>query len=648
MDQAKYPDATIFTSVENQVYFVHEGIEVWCDQAIFYQKDDFFRAFGNVKMVQGDTITLTSKYAEYNGNTQFAFASQDVVLVSPSNTLVTDTLFFNRIKQESYYRSGGTVRDSTSTIVSKIGRYYMEEDKYAFRKNVVVTSEESVINTEILDFYTETGHAYLYGPSTITSDGSMVYCERGFYNTQIDEGHFQENARVDYDQRILYGDSIFFRQSDNFASATNNITILDTLNQSIVKGHYAEMFKDKDSLFITRNPIASSLQDKDSVHIASDIILVTGKPEDRIMRAFYDARIFKEGLSGKADSIWSSEKLGLTKLITNPILWAEESQITGDTIHLISDLETNKLDTLKVFYDSFMIMQDSIEGFNQVKGKEMYALFDENNSIYEVNFTKNTETIYYVREDDGELIGIDKALSSSIKILLSNNEIDEVYYYTSVDSKLYPEDEFPPNARKLKGFNWRGDETIRSKEDLLIDRKEFDLTRIQGFKDRPKEKSFFDGIETSEDILHQASKLTTDGVELNPVESVLPNINLPNIIEGLDDLEEVLQNLKAKDSLIETGEIEKALGELRATDSIPTNEKNKLEIIEEEVSKEVESVEDKSEELIEEDTDEEKSSKEEDSQLKETSSKEETNETTQKTTKSASKSNKKSSKKGKK
>lgn len=517
-DNSKYPGALIFTKIQNQVYFIHEGIEVWCDQAIFYEDDDFFRAYGNVKMVQGDTITLTSKYAEYNGITQFAFASDDVVLTSPSNTLITDTLYFNRIKQESFYRSGGTVKDSASTIVSKIGRYYMEQDKYAFRKDVVVTNAEYVIDTNILDFYTETGHAYLYGPSTITSESSKVYCERGFYDTQKDEGHFQVNAKVDYDFRTMVGDSIFFRRENNFASATNNITITDTINKSIVRGHYAEIYKDLDSLFVTKNPIASSLQDKDSVHIASDIILVTGKPENRIMRAFKDARIFKEGLSGKSDSIWSSEKMGLTKLITNPILWAEESQITGDTIHLLSNTETNKLDTLKVFYDSFMIMRDTIEGYNQVKGKEMYALFDENNTIYEVNFLKNTETIYYVREEVGTLIGIDKALSSTIKILLSNNEIDEVYYFNSVESQLYPEDDFPPNARKLKGFNWRGDETILSKQDLLINRKPINLSTIKGIKNRSLEIDFFDEVGNEKDYLHKESKLIKEDIQLQQEE----------------------------------------------------------------------------------------------------------------------------------
>lgn len=505
MDQENYPGAFIFTGVEKQVYFIHEGIKVWCDQAIFYEEQNFFRAFGNVKMNQGDTINLTSKYAEYDGMTQFAFASEDVVLTSPSNVLTTDSLFFNRVKQESFYRSGGMVKDSSSTINSIVGRYFMGRDKYAFRDDVVVTNPEYKMNTEILDFYPESGHAYLYGPSTIIGETSKVYCERGFYNTTLDEGYFTKNAKINYDSRNVVGDSIYFRRADNFASATNNIVVTDTLNQSVVKGHYAEVYKDLDSLFITKNPIASTKQDKDSVHIASDVLMITGPEKNRIIRAFKDARIYKTDLSGKADSIWSGEASGLTKMITNPILWAEESQITGDTIHLISNQKTEKIDSLKVFYDAFMVMKDSIEGYNQVKGKEMYALFNDENDIEEVNFIKNTETIYYVREDDGTLVGIDKALSATIKLLMKDNDIEDVYYYNAVESDLMPEEEFPPNARKLKNFNWRGDEMIRSKADLFKDRKEFELVPIQGLKAQEIEDAFFDETNSSENPINNSN-----------------------------------------------------------------------------------------------------------------------------------------------
>lgn len=482
INEKLYPGASIFYKVTNQVYFKHEGIDVWCDKAIFYKEENFFKAYGHVKMVQDDTINMISAYAEYNGKTKFAFASENVVLTTPTTELKTDSLFFNRITQKAFYRSGGTVKDTSSTITSIRGIYEMEKDKYAFRQNVKVKSPDYDIDTDILDFYTENGHAYLYGPSTVTTDNGKVYCERGFFDTREDFGYFIKNSKVDYEQRTLYGDSIFFDQNQSFASATNNIEIIDTINRTRVKGQYAEVYKEKDSVIITKNPLASTYQENDSIHISSDTMMITGKPDKRVVRAFSDARLFKSDLSGRSDSIHSSQITGYTKMLTNPILWSANGQITGDTIMLISDLETEKLDSLKVYYNSFMVQKDSIEGFNQVKGKELYGLF-ENNELVEANFIKNAESIYYMKNEKGEMFGIDKTVSSSIKIILENQEILDIYYYDNVPGDIYPEDDLPPNARKFKNMKWRGDEKILSKADLLINRPKYDLPTIQGLKD---------------------------------------------------------------------------------------------------------------------------------------------------------------------
>ena len=209
VNEERYPGAFILSKVDNQVQFTHEGIQVWCDQAILYDEENFFKAYGNVRMVQGDTITMTSQYAEYNGNTQFAFASGRVFMRNPESSLETDTLFFDRTKQQAYYRSGGTIRDTASVLKSRIGRYYLEQEKYSFASEVVITNPDYVLRSSQLDFYSENGHAYMYGPSTITSEASTIYCERGFYDTRGDTGYFVKNSRIDYENRILEGDSLY-------------------------------------------------------------------------------------------------------------------------------------------------------------------------------------------------------------------------------------------------------------------------------------------------------------------------------------------------------------------------------------------------------------------------------------------------------
>lgn len=505
-NEEKYPGAFIMSKVSNQVYFYHEGIKVWCDLAIFYKQENFFKAFGNVRMMQGDTITLNSEYAEYNGNTKFAFASNNVHLQTPNNTLTTDSLFFNRKKQQAYYRSGGTLKDSVTTITSKIGRYYMKDEKYSFVTDVVVTNPEYYINTEQLDFYNETGHAYLYGPSTITSETNKIYCERGFYDTRGDVGYFVKNSTIYYKNRKLEGDSIYFDRDSGFASATNHIKVTDTANNTIVTGHYAQVYKKKDSVFITKRALISTLQGKDSMFVHSDTIMITGKPEKRVVRGFYDVRLYSETMSGKSDSIYINEANGITKMLGKPVVWSGAGQITGDTIHLLNNVKTDKLDSLRVFENAFIIQKDSIKGFNQVKGKRMFGLF-ENNELYEVNLIQNTETIYYLRNSETELIGIDKTLSSSIKLLLKNREITDVIYNTNAEGVLYQETELPENARILKGFIWRGEEKLNSKEDLFLNDPPLNLPKIKGIELPEAKESFFDKGEEEGLLLNEKSRL---------------------------------------------------------------------------------------------------------------------------------------------
>ena len=230
-DEITYPGAKILTRDDaEQVHILHEGANLWCDKAFYYGKDNFLEAYGNVKMIQNDTIILTSKYVEYSGATKLQFAGGNVVLESPDSTILTDTLYLDRVKQQSFYQSGGTViKDSTVTITSKIGRYYMETKKLKFVDNVVLKNEEATVESNYFDFYEDIGHAYIFGPSTITTKESITYCEKGFYDTEKKIGYALKNAKIDYDNREIIGDSLYFDNNRSFASATNNIKVTDTL-----------------------------------------------------------------------------------------------------------------------------------------------------------------------------------------------------------------------------------------------------------------------------------------------------------------------------------------------------------------------------------------------------------------------------------
>ena len=502
------PNATILTrDNSNQVHIKHKGIEMWCNEAIYYGKQDFIEAYGSVRVKQGDSLDMTSKYVEYSGKTQLAYASGDVVLIDPTSKLYTDILYFDRIKQQAFYnQKGKVVRDTSGTITSTIGHYYMNAKKYQFTDNVKLVNPEYIIDTNRLDFFTVSGYAFLYGPTTITSDTSIIYCERGFYNTNNDTGYFVKKSRIDYDERTIIGDSLYFDRNKNFASATNNIKVTDTLNNSIIKGHYAEVFRAKDSVFITKRALAITKQENDSIFIHSDTLMITGPPDQRIVRAFYNAKMYKSDLSGKADSIHMNQNTGLTQLINfydtdsedafskrrHPVLWHHENQITGDSIHLISNPKTESLDSLKVFENAFVISKDSLgAGYNQISGKKLDGLFKEN-ELHTIDVIKNAESIYFLRNADNELVGIDKSKSGKMRILVSKNKIDELRKINQIDGKTYPEDDFPENERILKGFVWRETERPISVEDLFSEDPPLELPVVKGLEAHSIQDAFFD------------------------------------------------------------------------------------------------------------------------------------------------------------
>lgn len=517
-DEQKYPGASIFSKDDRQVQFEHEGADLWCDIAIYYQKENRLRAIGNINLQQGDSVKLTSGRIDYDGNANLAKAWEDVILEHNSMTLTTDTLRFDREKQEAFYQDHGTIVDSSNTLTSKIGRYFTQLKKSQFLDSVNLTNPEFLLVSKQLDYYTATKNAYLYGPSTITGESYKIYCERGFYDTNIESGYGIKNTRIDYNNRIIYGDSVYFDKKTEFASATNNIKILDTINDGVIKAHYAEVFKAKDSVFATKRAVSITLVEQDSLYMHGDTLMLTGKPEQRILRAFRNAKFYKTDLSGKCDSIHFNQKTGITELITRPVIWNGENQMTGDSIHLLSNLETEKLDSLKVIDNAFIISLDSISktGYNQAKGKNLYGKFIDN-QLKTIDLVKNTEVIYYMYNDDQELIGIDKTICSAINMILTDNEIEEITFITDPDGDIFPDKDLPENSRKLKGFIWRGDERILTKDDIFDeDDNNIQLVTIQGVNN-PIDRD----IEASEALEEERKR---DSINTVPIPHIDPKI----------------------------------------------------------------------------------------------------------------------------
>lgn len=485
-DEKKYPGAII---LGGDVIISHAGAILTCRRAYYYPKKNFFKASINVVINQGDTIRQTSDYVDYDGNLKKAVSWGNVILKDPSMTLTTDTLYFNREKQELFYKDHGTIRDETNTLKSKNGTYFLENKKFTATTRVTIDNPDNLIESDRLDYYTNFGHAYLYGPTTITNkeDGNKIYSEKGFYNTKTDISYFTKNSTLYLDNRTIEGDSLYYDKPRGFASATNNIKVIDTAQNFMAKGNYAEFFQKLDSIIMLKKAVAISVVEQDSTFIHGDTLLVTGKKERRVVRAYRNVKIFKEDLQGKADSLHTDQNTGITKMYYSPILWSGKNQITGDSIKLLSNKETEKLDSLKILGRSFIIQKDSLDPnlFNQIKGKNMYGKFIDN-KLRTLLVRGSGEAINYNKNELGVIETITKQFCSNIEFQLENNEMNAIKCMIQSEGKTYPPSMFPEEDRKLNGFLWREDEQPLTKEDIFIKGKTAIRTPLS--KGKPKEE----------------------------------------------------------------------------------------------------------------------------------------------------------------
>ena len=488
-DQKKFPGANILVKKDDiRVHLLHEGALIKSNISYFYPKQNFFKANGDVVFTQGDSLKMTCDYIEYDGNKKLAIAWGKVLLERPDMNLKTDTLYLDRANSEAYYNTFGTILDEETKLTSNRGIYFMDQKKYRFISNVKINDPEYQLKSQQLDYFTESDRAFFYGKTTIIGEDYDIYCEKGAYDTKLQKGNFQKNAIILYNNKEIRGDSLYFENEKDYAAATNNISVIDTINKSVINGHYAEIFKARDSAIITRRAMAVNIVDQDSLFIHADTLIATGPSEKKILRGFYDVRIFKSDLRGKSDSLHLDQSTGLIKMLKlpltrkesqiftesqknarNPVLWFGKSQMSGDKIFLTSDMETQKLDSLKIVGNSWIIEKDSISdtGFNQIKGGLLDGLFQEG-ELREIDISKNTEVVYYMYSDEyNELIGIDKTTCSRLKMVTVDNQIEDITFFVSPDGKLFPDKDLPLNERKLKGFIWREEERPKEISDLF-------------------------------------------------------------------------------------------------------------------------------------------------------------------------------------
>lgn len=461
-------DASVGTGVVKyvgEVAFQQQEMFLNCDSAWYFAGENKVHAYGNVHIIQGDTLNLYGDELRYFGNDKFAEMRHNVTLIDKETTLTTDYLDFDLENNIGYYERHGHIVNGDNTLDSRAGYYYSQNKMLNFRDSVVIVNPEYTIFADTLKYHTVTEIAYFLGPTEIISPDNYIYCENGWYDTQKNISQFNKNAYLESDEQYLRGDSLYYDRDNGMGMAFNNVELYDSAQQIILLGRYAIYFEEPEYAMLTDSAILVQISDEDSLFVHADTLksVVDSTGQYKILRAYYKVKFHRQDMQGKCDSLAYLESDSVFQLFGDPVLWSEIHQLTSERMDVHMAFE--EPDYIELSNAAFIVSQDDSIRFNQIRGKNMIGHFMED-QLSLIDVKGNGQSLWFGR-DEGKLIGVNKAASSDIKIYLADGGVERVNMISAPSAILYPPKDLPEQEMYLNGFRWLEEHRPKSKEDIF-------------------------------------------------------------------------------------------------------------------------------------------------------------------------------------
>lgn len=462
-DEIKLDGKTGNYIIKGHVVFQKEDTKLYCDSAYYNIVHKTIRAYGRVHLNKQDTLNLFCDSIYYYSKKKYAKLYSNVRIRNNEYKLTTDSIDYDLKKDVGVYKNKGLITSiaSTDSLSSVIGYFYPKTNQFNFRKDVLYKNEEYTITTDTLQFNTRNKKAYFFGPTHIDSDSSSLYCEKGWYNLDDDIGVLENNAYIDRPDIYIKGDSLYYSSIDSIYIGEHNVEIIDTTNKIAFQGDYAYNNGPEKYAFITGHVLAKQFGEEDTLYIHADTLFNYSDSlnEPHLMLAHRGVKLFRGDLQGICDSLSFNKKLGEMNMYINPILWAKDAQLSGDTITVFE--KDNEIQRAYLRKKGLVITHvDSTNYYNQVGGTIMNAYFDST-QIRKVDIEGNAKTIYFLEEEDeGDTVivverkGMNRLYSSNITLRFEKGDIETATYRNKPDGIIYPMNDIDKKEERVEQFKW--------------------------------------------------------------------------------------------------------------------------------------------------------------------------------------------------
>ncbi len=450
-------DTVSYVKMNGNVKFEQPGTVIYCDSALLYRNTNSLDAFGHVKIFDmRDSVTITSNKLFYQGDNRVANLRGHVIYTDDSIRLYTENLDYDMSNKSASYFGGGEIIDNVNTLTSEDGLYDTEAKVMIFQNDVVLINPEYTLETEELIYHILTKTARTTGTTYITTpDGRQLIAQEGSTFDTNNKTSVFLLGEIDTDSYYLKADRMVHDQTLAIYRASGNVRITGKEDNITIYGDHAWFAEHSGRSKIYGHPYLVKPMNDDTLFVRADTLFSIDskiKSEKRLL-AYHHVLLYKSDLQGKADSLSYNVADSTIFFYGEPILWSEGSQITADSINIT--IVNGGIERLNAISRSFIISVDSMDDYNQVKGRKLTAFFRDG-QIDHVDVTGNGESIYFVFDEKKPdlMIGMNKIVCSNMKIDFGSNTVQKISFYTSPEGAFVPPHELKEKDKLLEGFKW--------------------------------------------------------------------------------------------------------------------------------------------------------------------------------------------------
>ena len=456
------------------VEFLYDSIRMYCDTAYNYNNRNYFEAFGNVRMNQGDTLFLYGDYLDYDGDKRLVRVREkdginSVRMENKNVVLLTDSLNYDRVRNLGYYFDGGTLEDSSNVLVSEWGEYSPQTKVAVFNYDVELENPQFVLKSDTLIYSTLTRVANIVGPSDIESGQSYIYSELGYYDTDARKAYLLNRSVLTNQSKVLIGDSVFYDEARKYGEAFGNVEMDDTLNRAMLLGEYCYSNELTGYAFATDSAVAIEYSQGDSLYMHGDTLkLVTFHIDTdsmyRQLQVFHKVRLYRTDIQGVCDSLVFNSQDSCLTMYYDPVLWNSGQQMLGEEIKIYMNDST--LDWAHIINQALTVEQKDTVHFNQVAGREVKFYF-EGKDVRKADVIGNVQSIFYPEDEDSVMMGMNFIEASRLNLYRKDGKMERIVFITRPTGTFTPMLLIDPNKMKLENFVWFDYMRPLSKEDIF-------------------------------------------------------------------------------------------------------------------------------------------------------------------------------------